>query len=145
MTIPTLALPGLPADANLSILVGWDDANAKFAVAQVDASGNLKSSASIAAGDGPTVGTITSVSGSASDVTVLAANTSRKGATVFNDSAAILYLALSDTTSSSTVYTVQVPADGYYEIPLSEAGVYTGVIKGIWASATGAARVTELT
>lgn len=90
-------------------------------------------------------GTITSVAGSGSDGTILAANTARKGAAIFNDSAAVLYLALASTTSSATNYTVQLAPSGYYEVPLSRDGtVYTGVIKGIWASATGNARVTEL-
>lgn len=89
-------------------------------------------------------GTITSVAGSASDGTILAANTGRKGAAIFNDSAAILYLALASGTSSASNYTVQLAPGGYYEVPVSRDGtIYTGVIKGIWASATGNARVTE--
>jgi hypothetical protein len=90
-------------------------------------------------------GTITSVGDATSSTTILAANSSRKGAVIYNDSTAILYLALSNTTASTTVYTVQVPADGYYELPAMQS-VYTGVIVGIWASdAGGSARVTELT
>lgn len=89
----------------------------------------------------PSTGTITSVAGSASDGTILASNSSRKGASVFNDSTAILYLALANTTSSTSVYTVQLAPSAYYEVP----GNYTGVLKGIWASATGNARVTEWT
>ena len=93
---------------------------------------------------GATTGTITSVNDAATSTTILAANTSRKGATVFNDSTALLYLALSDTTASATAYTVQVPAGGFYELPPTEGGCYTGKIVGIWASdASGAARVTE--
>lgn len=95
---------------------------------------------------GPATGTITSVNDTNADTTILAANTNRKGATVYNDSTALLYLALASTTSSATNYTVQVPAGGFYELPMMEGGVYTGVIKGIWASdASGAARVTEFT
>jgi hypothetical protein len=86
-------------------------------------------------------GTQSSVSGAASDTTILAANTSRRGATVYNDSTAILYILLANATSSATVFTVKVAAGGYYEAPYG----YTGIIKGIWASATGSARVTELT
>jgi len=36
---------------------------------------------------------------------------------------------------------VQMGAGAYYEVPFG----YTGALKGIWASATGAARITELT
>jgi len=83
---------------------------------------------------------VTSVSGSASSVQLLAANTTRKGGTLYNDSTAILYLKLG-TTASTTSFTVRILSNGYYELPIS----YTGRIDGIWASATGAARITELT
>lgn len=84
--------------------------------------------------------TKSNVSASASSVTVLAANTSRKKYCVFNDSSAVLYLDLSGGTASTTSYSVQVQSLGYYE---SNQPVGTGAITGIWASATGAARVTE--
>ncbi len=84
-------------------------------------------------------GTKSNVAGSASSVTVLASNTNRKGAMVFNDSTAILYLDLSGGTASATSYSTQVPANGLYELTV----VYTGAITGIWSSATGNARVTE--
>lgn len=86
-------------------------------------------------------GTQANVAASASDVTILAANTSRYGASVFNDSTATLYLLLSNAVSSSSVYTVELGGNAYYEVPYG----YTGIIKGIWASATGNARVTEFT
>lgn len=90
--------------------------------------------------DHPDVGTVSSVSASASNVTILAANTGRKGAMVFNDSSAILYLKLGSA-SSSTSFTVRMDGQGYYEVPFG----YTGIVTGTWASATGSARVTELT
>lgn len=86
-------------------------------------------------------GTQSNVAGNAGNVTILAANTSRRGASVYNDSAAILYLLAAAGTSSATLYTVQIQPNGYYEVPAS----YTGIISGIWASATGSARVTEWT
>lgn len=88
-----------------------------------------------------TTGTQSIVASSGSDVTILASNAARLGATVFNDSTQILYLLLSNATSSATVYTLQMAANGYYEVPFG----YSGVIKGIWASANGNARVTEIT
>ena len=95
---------------------------------------------------GPATGTITSVNDAATSTTVLASNSSRKGACFFNDSTSILYLALSNTTASTTVYSVQVPAGGYYELPVGQGGVYTGIVVGIWsADSSGAVRVTELT
>lgn len=84
-------------------------------------------------------GTKANVSGSASSVTILAANVGRTGAAITNDSSAILYLDLTGGTASATSYTVQLAAGAYYEIPF----YYSGLITGIWASATGAARVTE--
>ena len=89
------------------------------------------------------VGTRTQVADNAADVLILAANASRIGATVFNDSTVALYLGLGTTTASTTNYTVQIAANGYYETP----PYFTGQIRGIWASdpGTGAARVTELT
>jgi hypothetical protein len=86
-------------------------------------------------------GTQSSVASSAADVTILASNANRLGATILNDSATLLYLLLASGSSSSIVHTVQVPAGGFFEVPFS----YTGVIKGVWASANGSARVTEFT
>lgn len=86
-------------------------------------------------------GTQSSVASSATDVTILASNANRLGASVYNDSTAILYLLLANATSSATAHSVQMQAGAYFEVPAQ----YTGVIKGIWASATGSARVTEMT
>lgn len=95
---------------------------------------------SLAAPTGPTTGTETSVSGSASSVTILAANANRKGAVIVNDSTATLYLLLSDDTATSSKYTFKLLQDDSVTL---EPGDYTGKVVGIWASATGAARVTE--
>jgi hypothetical protein len=85
--------------------------------------------------------TLSNVASSATNVTLLAANANRIGATIFNDSTQVLYVKFG-ATASSTSYTVQVAASGYYEVP---APVYRGIIDGIWASANGNARLTELT
>ena len=87
----------------------------------------------------PATGTTTSVASSASNVTLLAANTARLGATIYNDSTKVLYLKLGST-ASTTSYTVQIGRDGFFEVPFG----YTGIIDGLWASVGGAARVTEL-
>lgn len=84
--------------------------------------------------------TLTNVAASATSVTVLASNTSRVGAQIYNDSTVLLYLKFG-TTASTTSFTVLLVASAYYEVP---AG-YNGKIDGIWASATGTARVTEIT
>lgn len=82
----------------------------------------------------------TTVAGSATSVSLLASNSNRLGATIANDSTAALYVKLG-ATASTTSYTIKLLQDDYYEIPYG----YTGEIDGIWASATGNARITELT
>ena len=74
-------------------------------------------------------------------MTLLAANPNRRAFSVFNDSTAVLYLKLGGTASTSS-YTVQIAAGGFYELPATWG--YAGVVDGIWASATGNARVTEV-
>lgn len=87
--------------------------------------------------------TVSSVPGSATSGTLLAANASRKTAMLYNDSTAILYLLFGAGTASASNYTVQVPSGGYYELPSSIN--FTGILVGIWAAANGAVKVTELT
>jgi len=87
-----------------------------------------------------TTGTQSSVAASATNVTILAANSARKGATIFNDGNKTLSIKLG-ATASSTSFSAQITARGYYEVPFG----YTGIIDGIWDTANGSARVTELT
>jgi len=86
--------------------------------------------------------TTTQVADSASSVQILAANTSRLGATIFNDSTAALYVKMG-TTASATDYTIRLIQYEYFKVPFG----YTGRIDGIWASdpGDGAARITEFT
>lgn len=84
---------------------------------------------------------LTSVVAAITSTTCLAANTARKGAYFFNDSTSVLFLAFA-ATASATAYTVQIPAGGFYEMP--EKPLYTGLITGIWTTANGSLRVTEL-
>jgi hypothetical protein len=81
----------------------------------------------------------TNVTSSASDGQILAANANRLGATIYNDSTQVLYLLFANAVSSITNYSVQVLPQGFYEFYPG----YTGIVKGLWASANGAARVTE--
>lgn len=85
--------------------------------------------------------TLSSVAGSASSVPLLAANANRKAAYFYNDSTANLYLAFSNT-ASTTAYTVKLPAGAYYEAPTSP--VWQGAISGIWDSTSGSVRITEV-
>src|SRR5260221_6963750 len=86
--------------------------------------------------------TRSNVAGAASDTSLLASNAARKGALFYNDSTAILYLAYGAAAASLTSYTVQVPAQGLYEIPTQP--VYTVANPGIWSAANGNVRITEL-
>lgn len=88
----------------------------------------------------PASGVQSSVASSASDVTVLASNSARKGAYIYNDSTQVLYLLVGSGTSSTTVFTQKMAAGDAFAL---QPGSYTGVVKGIWASANGFARVTE--
>lgn len=100
----------------------------------------LRATAVVVASQGNATSSVTSVAASATSVTLKASNASRKGLSVYNDSTSVLYLKLGATASSSS-FTVKMVADSYYEVP----GAYTGVVDGIWVSATGNARVTEVT
>ncbi len=85
--------------------------------------------------------TNTQVADSASSVTLLAANTSRLGASVFNNSDQILY-AKCGTTASATDFTTRIMPYEYWEVPFG----YDGRIDGIWANnSTGSANVAEYT
>lgn len=89
-----------------------------------------------------TTATRSNVASSASSVAIAAANTSRKGLLITNDSTQVLYLAYGATAASATSYTVQLAPGAYWEMP---SPLYTGAMTGIWASANGNARITELT
>lgn len=98
----------------------------------------------------PTAGTATlaNVAGSASSVTLIASNANRKGAVIVNDSAATLYIKFGSS-ASATSFTYVLPGSGSLLVPavweMPAGTVYTGIITGIWGSATGSARCTELT
>jgi hypothetical protein len=80
------------------------------------------------------------VGSSATNVTLLASNAARKGASIMNDSTEVLYVKFG-ATASATSFHVKMAAGSYLEVPFG----YTGIIDGIWASANGNARVGEFT
>ncbi len=157
-TQATVTALGSPFQAGGSI------GNTSFTATQGTAT-NLKVEAAIAAAQTlatvTTVGTVTTitntvptqavrsgtattsqVSDTASNATLLALNANRLGASISNDSSAILYVKCG-TTASTTDYTTKLFRDDYWEVPAN----YTGRIDGIWAADPndGAARVTEFT
>ena len=91
-------------------------------------------------GQAATAAATVSIASSASSTNLFPVAGSGNGRTVFNDSTAVLYLKYG-TTASATSYTVQIAAGGYYEFP--GPSLYLGNVDGIWASANGAARLTN--
>lgn len=88
-----------------------------------------------------TTSVVTSVAGSVVNVTLLAVNASRLGATFYNDSNARLFLKLGATATTAS-FTVRIGSQDYFEVPFS----YTGIIDGIWAPvASGFVVITEFT
>jgi hypothetical protein len=86
---------------------------------------------------------ITSVASQDTNITILAANANRIGATIFNNDTGPLYIKFGATATATTSCTAVIAAGGYYEVP---APVYRGIIDGIWTtSGSGSANVTELT
>ena len=88
----------------------------------------------------PATSITSSVASSASNTVILPSNAARLGATIYNDSSALMYIKLG-ALASTTDYTIKLFPQSYYEIPFG----YTGEIDALWASATGFARVDELT
>jgi len=84
--------------------------------------------------------TSANVAASITNVTLLASSATRLGAAFYNDSSSAMYLKLG-ATSSTTSFTVKLVAGAYYEIPGPH--VYSGIVDGIWDTATGTCRITS--
>ncbi len=87
-------------------------------------------------------GGITTVAGTVSAVTILAANANRKGFTIYNNSSGTCFTALG-TTATTGLFTVAIPPFGYYEQP--NLFVFQGSVTGIWSATNGSASITEFT
>jgi hypothetical protein len=84
-------------------------------------------------------GTTTTVAASITSVSLLTANSSRKGLTVYNNSAlATLYVGFG-ATASTTNFAVKIAPNTTWECPQD----YDGPLSGIWSVANGGAQVTE--
>ncbi len=88
-------------------------------------------------------GTVTSVADNAASSTLLASNANRLGASIVNDSSAVLYVRCEAAAASTTAYSARLVQFAQWEAPFG----YTGEIRGIWATdpGDGAARITEYT
>ncbi len=101
------------------------------------------SGGSVATTAAPTVLTSSApvrVASSASSGTLAAANAARLSLTIYNESTQVLYVK-TGAAASITDYNLQIPALGFYEMPVT--ALWRGIVTGIWASANGAAMVTE--
>jgi hypothetical protein len=96
-------------------------------------------------GTAPT-STLTNVASSATSVSLLAANNNRKTAIIINDSTSDLYVTLNASDASTTNYSLFLAAKvGNTPSFLAINGDdYSGEIRGIWSSANGFARITEV-
>jgi trimeric autotransporter adhesin len=89
---------------------------------------------------------ITSVTATTASQTLLASNTSRVFASIYNGGSRNAYIVLSSTAASTTNFSIQLLTGSYWEFPVD----YIGQINIIWStvgasSLTGTALVTELT
>jgi hypothetical protein len=133
---PTL-LNSAPAAASVMLGRQMGTGNTGYLPVSVSSLNNRTSLLTLASGSSSCV--ITSVAGSATAVTLLVARDARLTATFYNDSTAACKLALG--TVGASTYTAYIQPSGYYELP---APPYTGQIEGLWDSATGNMRITEI-
>ena len=84
--------------------------------------------------------TTTSVTSSASSVTILASNTNRRGVSILNDSTATLRLSFSTPATTANAF-VSLPPGSF--LLLDQQLIVTNALYGIWSAANGTAQVTE--
>jgi hypothetical protein len=84
--------------------------------------------------------TLANITGSATVLTLQASNAGRRAWCVHNDSEARLLVKLGSG-ASATSFTRRLEGYEFWALPF----LYTGIITGIWESASGFARVTEIT
>lgn len=89
----------------------------------------------------PANATLSSVAASVTSVSLLASNAARRQVIIVNDGNKTLYIAFAGT-ASATAFTVRLGGGQEF---ISEMNSYTGAISGIWDSANGSARITEIT
>ena len=104
-------------------------------VTQYDAAGNVVTSGIPVA----TTVTNSNVASSATNVTLLASNTSRRGASMFNDSTQAAYVKFGATATTSS-FTYKVFPSQTLEFPVP---MYTGIVDALWDSANGSMRIAE--
>jgi hypothetical protein len=119
---------------NVLNLIGWIKEGVETPVSKVDR-------LPVDAGLHSTDAVVAQVVASVTPATLLVANANRRGAAIYNTSTtAMLYVSLGGAVSS-TLFTVRIDPNGYYELPFN----YLGLVSGVFSTALGGANVTELT
>ena len=93
-------------------------------------------------GDAAATATVTRVASSATVVTLIASNASRRGLFIYAEAATATLYVKFGSAATNTSYTVALPPGAYFEMPARP--IYTGIVTGIWSSVDGAAQVTEI-
>lgn len=86
--------------------------------------------------------TVVSISASVSSVTLLANNTDRAAAIVYNDSPSAVYVKFGSNASYTNGFSYCLPASVTLEF---SQPIYTGIVTAFWLQATGSAWITEVT
>ncbi len=87
--------------------------------------------------------TVVAVALNTSNVTLKAANASRRGLMIYNGGSTTLYV-IYGATASTSLYSFQIAAGGFFEMDTLK--IDPGAISGIWAGAgSGSAMITEQT
>lgn len=106
----------------------------------LDTSGNLRVTGFVTTNKAAT-SSVTSVAQSTSNTVLLAANSTRVFASIYNNTGQKMFIKLG-TTASTTSYSIQLMPNSYWEVPND----YTGEIDAVWSgNGSNNALVTELT
>ncbi len=80
------------------------------------------------------------VTSATSSSTIVAANTDRKGLSIYNNSTALLYLSFANPATTANAFMVMQPQS---LLMLDQQLIVTSAIYGIWSAANGTAQVTQ--
>lgn len=80
------------------------------------------------------------VNSSTTSVTIAAANTARKGISIYNNSTAALFLSYANPATSANAFMQMAPGS---LLMLDQQLIVTNAIYGIWTAANGAAQITQ--
>ncbi len=101
----------------------------------------LRASSVAITNTGPSGSTVTSIVNSITSQTLLTANSSRKGGSIYNDTTIGTAYVKLGTTASTSGFTFKLGPEAFYELPYP---AYTGRIDAISTLASGNLLITEL-